>query len=462
MAGNIEHELMALSPVDGRYAGKVEELAPVFSEYGLVRARLGVEAGWLAVMGSGVLPGVDGFSARSRDAISGLVDDFDVGDAARIKEIEKTTNHDVKAVETWMREKLADDPELASKLELIHFGLTSEDVNNLAYATMHKEARDEVLLPALGTVEQILYERAERYADMPLLARTHGQPATPTTLGHEMNVFAHRLSGINQDVGGVAILGKLNGATGGFAAHAVAYPEVNWPNVSRQFVGSLGLTPNEVTTQIEPHDWNARLYYAIAHGNNVMTDLATDMWQYISAGHFAQKLIAGEVGSSAMPHKINPIDFENAEANFGLANGTLIHLAGKLTMARLQRDLSDSAAQRAIGGAFGHTLIGYKAVSRAFGRAEANPANMLAELDSEWSVLAEAAQTVMRRYRVDGAYDIIKAATRGKPLDEETYAQLVMSIEGIPDDARERLLELTPASYTGYAAELARQQEGKM
>lgn len=457
MAGTAEQQLMALSPVDGRYAGKVEELTPIFSEFGLIRARVAVEAGWLGVMGSGVLPDVEPFGNRAQGAIADLAQGFTPDDAVRVKAIEKTTNHDVKAVEYWMREQLGGDSELAGQLEMIHFGLTSEDVNNLAYGLMHLEARNEVLLPTLGRLVDVVADRADQYADLPLLARTHGQPATPTTLGHEMRVFDHRLQGVAQDIAGVVIRGKLNGATGGFAAHAVAYPDFDWPSVSQRFVESLGLVPNRATTQIEPHDWNARLYYALAHGNDILTDLATDMWQYISANHFAQKVVAGEVGSSAMPHKVNPIDFENAEANLGLANATLLHLAGKLTKSRLQRDLSDSSAQRAIGGAFGHTLIGYKAVERAFGRAEANPASMEAELDSEWSVVAEAVQTVMRRYRVEGAYDLIKAATRGKPLDEESYAQLVMGIDGIPDEAREQLLELKPSTYIGLSTELAQQ-----
>lgn len=456
MAGALEQQLMALSPVDGRYAGKVDELAPIFSEAGLIEARVAVEVGWLGVMGSGVLPDVEPFSDRAQEAVTGLSDSFTVQDAVRIKEIEKETNHDVKAVETWMRERLGDDPELAARLELIHFGLTSEDVNNLSYAIMHRTARDTVMLPALQKVADIVGERAEEYADMPLLARTHGQPATPTTLGHELRVFDDRLQGVAADIAGVAIRGKLNGATGGFAAHVIAYPEVDWPAVSRRFVENLGLLPNAVTTQIEPHDWNARLYYAMAHGNDVLTDLATDMWQYISANHFAQQVVAGEVGSSAMPHKVNPIDFENAEANFGLANATLLHLAGKLTKSRLQRDLSDSSAQRAVGGAFGHTLIGYGAMQRAFGRATADPASMQAELSGEWSVLAEAVQTVGRRYGIPGVYNAIKEATRGKPLTEESYGQLVVELEGLPEEARERLLALTPAAYIGYSADLAK------
>ncbi len=469
MTATAEQQLMAITPIDGRYADKVEELAPVVSEFGLIRYRVAVEAGWLSMLGSeGVLPDVEPFSDRAQDAIAELAETFTIEDAMQIKAIETTTttdfagrergktNHDVKAVEYWIRDQLAGDPELGAQLELIHFGRTSEDINNLAIAMMLRDARDTVLLPSLEEVIDITAERADRYTDMPLLARTHGQPATPTTLGHEMNVFYHRLRERRDALAGIAIRGKLNGATGGFAADAIAYPEVNWPAISRRFTVSLGFEPNSVTTQIEPHDWEAELFYALAHGNNILTDLATDMWQYISMGHFAQRAVAGEVGSSAMPHKVNPIAFENAEANFGLANATLIHLADKLTKSRLQRDLSDSSAQRAIGGAFAHSLVGYKAMRQAFGRAEANPGSMREELEGEWVVLAEAVQTVMRRYRIPGAYDLIKQVTRGESLDEESYARLVMGIEGIPEEARERLLTLTPATYVGYSAQLAR------
>jgi adenylosuccinate lyase len=453
----VEQQLIAISPVDGRYASKVDGLESVFSEHGLIKHRVEVEAGWLAVLGSGVLPDVPAFGDRALDTIKDLGKNFELHDSLRVKDIERETNHDVKAVEYWMREKLAADPDLASKLELIHFGLTSEDVNNLAYAKMHVAGRG-ILLPHLDNIVGILGERAEEYAGTSLLARTHGQPATPTTVGHEMNVYAHRLSTHAANIGGVVVRGKLNGATGGFAAHAIAYPEVDWPAVSYEFIKEgLGLEPNVVTAQIDPHDWNAELYHAFMRGNTTLHDLATDMWDYISRDLFTQQVVAGEVGSSAMPHKVNPIQFENAWANFGIANALFGHLAEKLPNSRLQRDLSDSSAQRAVGMIFGHTLIGYKAMRAGFSRAHVNAENAAAELDDNWSVLSEAVQSVARRYDVPSAYDLLKEATRGRPLTADSYAKLVMSIDGLPEDARERLLALTPATYTGYSEQLAKQ-----
>lgn len=447
--------LMAVTPLDGRYGDKVAELEGITSEYGLMHYRARVEVEWLTVLGSGILPDVAPFSDRQVDELGAIRDGFSLDDAKRIKAIEKTTNHDVKAVEMWLRERLSGDESFADYLELIHFGLTSEDVNNLAYAFMLDDAREKVILPGMDAVQQDLDTKAMMYGDIPLLARTHGQPATPTTLGKEMAVFADRLYGAGERLGKVAILGKLNGASGNYNALAFAYPEVEWRGVARKFVETLGFTINHTTTQIEPHDWMAAYFNEVSLGNTIMTDVSRDMWLYISNHVFKQQAKAGEVGSSTMPHKVNPIDFENAESNFGTANALLRSLAERLPISRLQRDLSDSSTQRTIGEALGHTVVGHKSLKRGLGKVNPDEEAISEALDAEWAVLTEAVQTVMRRYKVTGAYELIKAASRGKSLDQDGYLEIVEAID-VPETEKQRLRSLTPATYIGYAAEIAR------
>lgn len=450
----VTDQLMAVSPIDGRYSDKVQELSPILSEFGLIKRRIEVEASWLSILGSGVLPDVEPLGEIAQDRLYQLADEFGVQDAVDVKKIERTTNHDVKAVEMWLRGKLGEDASFAEYLELIHFGATSEDINNLAYAMQLRDTRDLVVQPGIEAIAENLEDKADLYADMPMLARTHGQPATPTTLGKEMRVFSERLRRSHKRIADIAMFGKFNGASGNYNAVTVAYPEVDWPSVSKQFVRSFGFEFNETTTQIEPHDFTADFSYENALANTIMTDLSRDMWQYISMGYFAQEVKAGEVGSSTMPHKVNPIDFENAEANFGAANSTLTFLAAKLPISRLQRDLSDSSAQRTFGEAFGHTLIGQKSLKRGLSKVHANPAKIAEDLNAEWPVLTEAVQTVMRRYNIEGAYELIKDVSRGKPLTQEGYLELIGNLN-IPQDAKTRLQELTPATYTGKAQEIA-------
>lgn len=451
----VNEQLLAIAPLDGRYADKVQALAPITSEYGLIKRRVGVEAGWLATLGSGVLPDVDPLGQVAHDHLRQITDGFSVEDAVEVKEIERTTNHDVKAVEMWLRRELGGHDLFANYLELIHFGATSEDINNLAYAMQVRDTRDLVIQPGIDAVAIDLETKADRYASVPMLARTHGQPATPTTLGKEMRVFSERLRGSQLRLGSISILGKFNGATGNYNAVTAAYPDVDWPSVSAQFVRSLGFEFNPTTTQIEPHDWTAVFCNETALSNTIMTDLVRDMWLYISQGYFTQEVKAGEVGSSTMPHKVNPIDFENAEANFGVANATLTFLASKLPISRLQRDLSDSSAQRTFGEAFGHTLVGQQSLKKGLGKVHASPNKIAEDLNSEWSVLTEAVQTVMRRYGVQGAYDAIKAVSRGKTLSQAEYIELVDTID-VPNDAKERLRNLTPGTYLGRAVDIAR------
>lgn len=451
---NAEQQLLAITSLDGRYADKVSELTETVSEFGLIKYRVAVETGWLSVLGSGILPDVPAFDPGDHAELDDIYTHFQVTDAAEVKTIEKTTNHDVKAVEMWLRNRLSGE-QWRDRLELIHFGCTSEDINNLAFAMIVRDAHDFVLRPGIEEIKETLGEKATQYADTPLLARTHGQPATPTTVGKELAVFADRLYFNLQRLGQVTMFGKFNGATGNYAAAHTAYPEVNWPEVNKKFVESLGFTFNPATTQIESHDWMAAYFNELAAANNIMTDLSLDNWLYIMNSVYSQKAIAGEVGSSTMPHKVNPIDFENAEANFGMANAVLNWLSNKLTKSRLQRDLSDSSAQRTIGTAFGHTLVAQKSLKRGIGKVNPNEEHLATELDNNWAVLTEAVQTVMRRYQVEGAYDIIKQASRGKEISEADYLRLVASLD-IPAEARQRLLDLTPASYTGYAGEIAR------
>ncbi len=450
--------LTALSPLDGRYANKVGDLRPVFSEFGLIRARVLVEVRWLQMLAAHQdIAEVSSLSDEASAFLDAIVDNFSEDDALRVKEIEKTTNHDVKAVEYFLKEKVANQPELKAVSEFIHFACTSEDINNLSYGLMLKEARDHVLLPALDKTITTMEHMASAMADIPMLARTHGQPASPTTMGKEwMNVVV-RLDRQRAQIADVVISGKINGATGNFNAHLIAYPEVDWLSTSRGFVEALGLAWSPYTTQIEPHDYIAELNHAILRLNTILIDFSRDIWGYISLGFFKQKVIAGEVGSSAMPHKVNPIDFENAEGNLGLANAMLQHLAEKLPVSRWQRDLTDSTVLRNLGVGFGYTMLALSSLDRGLGKLEVNADKMRADLDNTWEVLAEAIQTVMRRYALDNPYEQLKALTRGKGITAESLKAFITSLD-IPDEAKTRLINLTPATYIGNAAKMAKKK----
>jgi len=448
--------LAALSPLDGRYAKTLDPLRVYFSEQALIGYRIKIELAWLqALAQERAIRELKPFSSRTLAAFRRLAEEFAEGDAEQVKKIEAETNHDVKAIEYWLRAKLGSNKEAQAALEFVHFACTSEDVNNLAYALMLRESRDAVMLPRLERLIEALRALARRHAAVPMLARTHGQPATPTTLGKEMANFAHRLARAKERIAAVPVLGKVNGAVGNYNAHLVAYPDFDWERFSRRFVERLGLEFNAYTTQIEPHDWLAELLDAYARANSILLDLDRDIWGYISLGYFAQKVKAGEVGSSTMPHKVNPIDFENSEGNIGIANALLRHLADKLPVSRWQRDLSDSTASRNIGTALGHTLLAYAAAERGLAKLQVDARALAADLEGNWEVLAEAVQQVMRRYGVADAYDKLKDLTRGKRLERGALSQFVKSLP-IPPDAKRRLLALTPARYTGLAADLAR------
>ncbi|TAN53306.1 MAG: adenylosuccinate lyase [Betaproteobacteria bacterium] len=448
--------LTALSPLDGRYAKSVDPLRPYFSEHALIRYRVRVELRWLqALAAAPAIRELKPFSAATRRALAQLEAGFSVADGERIKVIEAATNHDVKAIEYWLKEKLAHNREIERSLEFIHFACTSEDINNLAYALMLAESRERVLLPKLDALIAALRALARRHADLPMLARTHGQPASPTTLGKEIANVVHRLRRARRAIAAVAMLGKLNGAVGNYNAHLAAYPELDWPRFARRFVERLGLEFNPYTTQIEPHDAFAELFDAYARANTVLLDLDRDLWGYVALGYFRQRPTAGEVGSSTMPHKVNPIDFENSEGNVGVANALLRHLADKLPVSRWQRDLSDSTALRNAGSALGHTLLAYAACLRGLGKLEADPARLAADLDANWEVLAEAVQQLMRRYGVPDAYERLKALTRGRRLGRAQLSAFIRGLK-IPAGAKRRLLALTPAAYTGLAATLAK------
>jgi adenylosuccinate lyase len=448
--------LGALSPLDGRYAKSADPLRPYFSEAALIRHRVLVELEWLkALAAERRIKELKPFSRPTAAALDRLVAGFTETDATHIKNIEAETNHDVKAIEYWLKGKLAKNAQVQKSLEFIHFACTSEDINNLSYALMLAHSRDRVMLPRLDAVIEALRTLARRHAARPMLSRTHGQPASPTTLGKEMANFAARLKRAREAIERVAILGKINGAVGNYNAHAAAYPGFPWEAFCRRFVERLGLEFNPYTTQIEPHDACAELFDAYARANTVLLDLDRDLWGYISLGYFRQKTKAGEVGSSTMPHKVNPIDFENSEGNVGVANALLRHLADKLPVSRWQRDLSDSTALRNVGNALGHTLLGYNACLRGLGKLEADPARMAEDLEANWEVLAEPVQQVMRRHGVPEAYEKLKALTRGKRLDRRALAAFIRSLP-IPADARRRLLALTPATYVGLAPALAK------
>jgi adenylosuccinate lyase len=452
-----DHALTALSPLDGRYAAKAEALRPIFSEYGLVKARVRVEVEWLLALASeSHITELPPFSGTAIDRLRALASGFSVADAARVKEIERTTNHDVKAVEYFIKERLKDDAELGPALEFVHFACTSEDINNLSYALMLNEAYTTVLAPKTWEVVEKLQAMAHEHAALPMLSRTHGQTASPTTVGKELANVVARLQRQVAVMHGIEFPGKINGAVGNYNAHVVAYPEVDWPALAQRFVESLGLDFNPYTTQIEPHDGIAELCDAQRRINTVLVDLCRDVWGYISLGYFKQAVKAGEVGSSTMPHKVNPIDFENAEGNFGLANALLSHFSEKLPISRWQRDLTDSTVLRALGTAFGHSIIALDALQRGLGKLSANPERLAADLDAAWEVLAEPVQTVMRRHGLPNPYEQLKALTRGQGINAESMRAFIEGLD-LPAPAKQRLLAMTPGSYTGLAERLARE-----
>lgn len=447
--------LSALSPLDGRYAGKTDGLRPWLSEAAFMRQRVQVEVHWLIALSQAKLPDFPSFSAAAEAVLLKLVADFSDADAERIKAIEAVTNHDVKAVEYWMKEKVAGHAELEKASEFIHFACTSEDINNTSHGLMLKGAREEVILPKLKEVLASLTNLAVLNADIPMLSRTHGQPASPTTLGKEMANVAMRLERAIRNIENVPLLGKMNGAVGNYNAHLSAYPDVDWESFSKEVVEKrLGLQFNPYTIQIEPHDYMAELFDAVARANTILLDLNRDIWGYISVGYFKQKTKAGEIGSSTMPHKVNPIDFENSEGNLGIANALLKHLSEKLPVSRWQRDLTDSTVLRNLGTALGHSLLAYDSVLRGLGKLETNPTRLAEDLDNCWEVLAEPVQTVMRRYGVPNPYEQLKELTRGKGITPEGLKTFIQGL-AIPDDAKQSLLKMTPASYIGKAVELA-------
>jgi adenylosuccinate lyase len=449
--------LTALSPLDGRYRDKVAALAEHFSEYALIRERVRVELGWLEALADepGIVE-VPPFSATTRQKISQAGRDFKLADAERVKAIERQTNHDVKAVEYWLKERLADVPEVAHAAEFIHFACTSEDINNLAYGLMIDGARRGVLMPALTALIGDLRSLAHQHASLPMLARTHGQPATPTTLGKELANVVARLERAAGEFASAALPGKLNGAVGNYNAHLAAYPDVDWEALAQRAVARLGMEFNPYTTQIEPHDRLAALFDALSRVNTILLDFNRDAWGYVSLGYFRQKVSEGEVGSSTMPHKVNPIDFENSEGNLGLANALLRHLAEKLPVSRWQRDLTDSTVMRNVGVAFGYALLGYVSCRQGLGRLGVDPARLAADLDANWEVLAEPIQTVMRRYGIDNPYEQLKALTRGKEgITRETLHAFIDTL-ALPQEAKRGLKALTPSTYIGKAAELAK------
>ncbi|WP_199100221.1 adenylosuccinate lyase [Dyella sp. ASV21] len=450
------HALTALSPLDGRYASKVESLRPIFSEFGLMHRRVHVEIEWLLALAAD--PGIvelPAFSAEQIAKLKGIAADFSVDDGARIKTIEATTNHDVKAVEYFIKERIGNDASLAQAKEFVHFACTSEDINNLSYALMLRDARDQVLLPQLDGIIARLRQLAHEHAGLPMLSRTHGQTASPSTLGKELANVVARLERQRKQVVALEIPGKINGAVGNYNAHEITYPELDWRGFSQRFVESLGLDYNPYTTQIEPHDGVAEYCDVIRRANIILIDLARDVWGYISLGYFKQALKAGEVGSSTMPHKVNPIDFENAEGNFGLANALLGHFAEKLPISRWQRDLTDSTVLRALGTAFGHTLVALESLKKGLGKLTVNADRIAADLDASWEVLAEAVQTVMRRHGLPEPYEQLKALTRGQGITKDSMRTFITGLD-LPADAKQRLLDLTPGSYIGLAEPLAK------
>jgi adenylosuccinate lyase len=450
----------ALSPLDGRYARKLAAVRYIFSEAGLMRERVRVECAWFLALAAGpAAHALAKLPRPARDLLAALSNDPSGTDVAAIKHIEARTNHDVKAVEIWLRSELKAQGAAAAELEWLHFGCTSEDINNLAYALMLKSARTTQLLPMLDTLGELLDSLAHRHAATPMLARTHGQTATPTTVGKELANVAARLHAQRAGIARIAILGKMNGAVGNFNAHVAALPQVDWPGFSQTFVESLGLVANAHTTQIEPHDWIAEYCHALMRADTVLIDLARDMWSYISLGYFKQRVVAGEVGSSTMPHKVNPIDFENAEGNLGLANALLGHFADKLPLSRLQRDLTDSTVLRNLGVAIGHCVLSYGSLAAGLEKIELDPQRVAQDLDRAWEVLGEAVQTVMRAHGIPDAFERLKSFTRGRPIDREAMREFIAAAE-LPAAAKERLLCLEPKDYVGLAPALAKRTRG--
>ncbi len=448
--------LSALSPLDGRYAAKTDKLRPILSEAGFMHHRVKVEIAWLQALSQAGFAEIKPFSADATALLDRLASGFTESDAARIKEIEAVTNHDVKAVEYWLKEQVKDVPELVAASEFIHFACTSEDINNTSHGMMLKAARDGVMLPALNSLVARLTEIAHVNAELPMLSRTHGQTASPTTLGKEFANVIARLQRAIERIAKVEILGKMNGAVGNYNAHLSAYPSFDWPAFSKAVIEQrLGLVFNPYTIQIEPHDYMAELFDAFARANTILLDLNRDIWTYVSLGYFKQKLKAGEIGSSTMPHKVNPIDFENSEGNLGLANAVLKHLSEKLPVSRMQRDLTDSTVLRNIGVGFGYTLLAYDSCLRGLNKLEVNPARLAADLDASWEVLAEPVQTVMRRYGIENPYEQLKELTRGKGITKDALQEFIGKL-AIPQEAKDLLLAMTPSNYTGIAAQLAK------
>lgn len=447
--------LSALSPIDGRYADKTWDLREFFSEYGLMRYRVLVEVRWLqALAAHDGIPEVPNLSDEGSEALNQIVDGFNESEAQRIKAIEDTTNHDVKAVEYYLKEKIKNNEELANISEFFHFACTSEDINNLAHALMLRDARSKHLLPIMDKLIDSIAELAKTNSDVPMLSRTHGQTASPTTLGKEMAVFVQRLRRQREQLNQVELLGKMSGAVGNYNAHMAAYPAVDWPALAESFITKLDILLSPATTQIEPHDYIAEYFGVIMRFNTILTDMCRDIWGYISLGYFGQRTIAGEVGSSTMPHKVNPIDFENAEGNLGIANAVMTHLSEKLPISRWQRDLTDSTVLRNLGVGIAHGAIAYQSALKGLGKLEVNAERIASDLDANWEVLAEPIQTVMRRHGIEQPYEKLKELTRGRKIDAQALAEFIQGLE-LPDEAKQRLLEMTPASYTGNAADQA-------
>jgi len=451
--------LTAVSPIDGRYGSKTASLRGIFSEFGLIERRVLVEVRWLQCLAAhDAVAEVPPLSASANDTLAAIIANFSETDARRVKEIERTTNHDVKAVEYFLKERFAGNAELEAVAEFVHFACTSEDINNLSHALMLRDGLQQVLLPAMRDIDTALTTLAHNAADTPMLSRTHGQTASPTTMGKELANVVARLRRQLAQLGTIEFLGKINGAVGNYNAHLSAYPQVDWQANAAAFVQSLGLSWNPYTTQIEPHDYMAELFDNIARFNRILIDFNRDVWGYISLGYFKQKTVAGEVGSSTMPHKVNPIDFENSEGNLGLANAVLGHLSAKLPLSRWQRDLTDSTVLRNMGVGFGYSLIAYQSTSKGIGKLLLDEDRLAADLDASWEVLAEPIQTVMRRYGIEQPYEKLKELTRGQVMNRATIQAFVESLD-LPEEARRALLALTPAGYTGNAAEQARALE---
>ena len=456
MVNDSENSLLAISPLDGRYKSKCEDLAPYFSEFALMRYRVLVEIKWLQKLSEhDQIDDLQAISERGLVYLDNLIENFSIADAQRIKAIEATTNHDVKAVEYFIKEKFEDNEELSDQLEFVHFACTSEDINNLAYALMLRDGRDKVMLDQMREIETQLAQLARDFADQPMLCRTHGQSASPSTVGKEFANVVHRLRRQIVQIESNEILGKINGAVGNYNAHLCAYPNIDWQVNAKEFVEGLGLSWNPYTTQIEPHDYVAELFAAVCRFNTVLIDFDRDIWAYISLGYFKQRTIAGEVGSSTMPHKVNPIDFENSEGNLGLANAIMSHLSEKLPISRWQRDLTDSTVLRNIGTGLAHSLIAYRATMKGIGKLELNAKAIDDDIDSCWEILAEPIQTVMRRYRIEKPYEKLKELTRGKQIDQQSVQDFVQTLT-IPEAAKQELLQLTPRKYLGNAVEQAR------